>query len=44
MLFEKGVSPKLIQKQVGHSDISTTLNIYTHVENNKIFDEIKKIF
>lgn len=43
MLFDKGMNPKFIQKQVGHADISTTLNIYTHIENDKISDEIKKI-
>ncbi|MEG2777634.1 MAG: site-specific integrase [Cellulosilyticaceae bacterium] len=31
MLFEKGVSPKQVQTLLGHSDIATTLNIYTHV-------------
>lgn len=30
-LFELGESPKTIQTILGHSDVSTTFNIYTHV-------------
>lgn len=30
-LFELGESPKTISELLGHSDIQTTLNIYTHV-------------
>lgn len=31
LLFEAGVSNKLVQERLGHNDIKTTLNIYTHV-------------
>jgi len=31
LLFEAGVSIKEVQDRLGHSDIQTTLNIYTHV-------------
>ena len=31
MLLESGIEPKLIQQQLGHSSITTTLNIYSHV-------------
>ncbi|MGX6962465.1 site-specific integrase [Vagococcus xieshaowenii] len=31
LLFESGVSPKEIQHRLGHSDISMTLDTYTHV-------------
>ena len=30
-LFELGESPKIVQTLMGHSDISMTMNIYTHV-------------
>lgn len=30
-LIQAGVSPKVVQHRLGHADISTTLNIYTHV-------------
>jgi len=31
LLFESGTSIKEVQKRIGHTDIQTTLNIYTHV-------------
>ena len=31
LLFESGVNPKEIQHKLGHSDISMTLDIYTHI-------------
>lgn len=31
LLFESGVNPKEIQHSLGHSDISMTLDIYTHI-------------
>lgn len=30
-LIQAGVSPKVVQQRLGHSDVTTTLNIYTHV-------------
>ena len=30
-LIQAGVSPKVVQERLGHSDVTTTLNIYTHV-------------
>ena len=31
MLLEQAISPKIVQKLLGHRDISTTLGVYTHV-------------
>jgi integrase len=31
LLLEAGVHPKVVQERLGHSDIGTTLNIYSHV-------------
>lgn len=40
--FENGIEPKVAQKLLGHSSISITLNIYTHVMESKMDDEISK--
>lgn len=40
--FENKMEPKVVQKLLGHSSISITLNIYTHVLDNKMEEEIKK--
>jgi len=34
MLIEQGVSPKTVQERLGHSDIKTTLQTYTHATDN----------
>ncbi len=31
MLLESDVNIKIIQERLGHNDISTTLNVYSHV-------------
>lgn len=31
LLLERGVSPKVVQERLGHSDISMTMNRYAHV-------------
>ncbi|GEP63120.1 site-specific integrase [Clostridium beijerinckii] len=33
LLLQEGIDFKIIQTRLGHSDISTTLNIYSHVTN-----------
>jgi len=30
-LLQQGVHPKIVQERLGHSSISTTLDIYSHV-------------
>jgi len=30
-LIQAGTNPKVVQQRLGHSDINTTLNTYTHV-------------
>lgn len=40
--FENKMEPKVVQALLGHSSISITLNIYTHVLDNKMNEEIKK--
>src|SRR5699024_8011245 len=36
LLYESGVDEKTAQKLLGHSDIATTLNIYTHIREQKL--------
>ncbi|EDS76439.1 phage integrase [Clostridium botulinum C str. Eklund] len=46
-LFEVGVPIKTVQTLMGHSDITTTMNIYTHVmpeEKNKAAEKINVLF
>lgn len=40
--FEVGMEPKVVQSLMGHSNISTTLNIYTHVLEEKRMQEVAK--
>lgn len=42
-LFERGVPIKTVQMLLGHSDISVTANIYTHVMPEKKIDAVEKI-
>lgn len=41
--IEAGMSPVVLQKLLGHKDISTTLNTYTSVFNKFKIDEIEKV-
>lgn len=43
LLFEAGVDPKTIQQRLGHNDIQTTLNIYTHFSNQNIQAATEKL-
>ena len=31
MLMKQGVNPKVVQERLGHSSISVTLDVYSHV-------------
>ena len=46
-LFEEEVQIKTVQSLLGHSDINTTMNIYTHVTNavkNNAIEKLNQIF
>lgn len=38
LLFEAGIEPKTISDRLGHSNIQTTLNMYTHLNNKQRSD------
>lgn len=38
-----GINPKTLQYLMGHSDISTTLNIYTHIRLGDVREELARI-
>lgn len=40
--FERGMSPKVVQKLMGHANITITLTIYTHVMESKMLEESQK--
>lgn len=40
-LFENNVPIKTIQALLGHKDIATTMNIYTHVMPEKMTNEVQ---
>jgi tyrosine recombinase xerC len=42
-MYSEGVDLKKIQYWLGHSNISTTANIYAHYDNSKNFEVIGKL-
>ena len=42
MCFERDMNPKVVQQIMGHANYSTTMDIYTHVTNTHIEEDIKK--
>lgn len=40
--FESGVDPKVVQKQLGHASIKITLDLYTHLFEDKHISELAK--
>ena len=43
LLFDAGLSLKQVQYRLGHSDLKTTMNVYTHI-TQKAIDDIGKQF
>ncbi len=41
--FEAGIEAKTVQKYLGHSSVAITLDIYTHVTNDKAKEEMNKL-
>jgi site-specific recombinase XerD len=42
-MAKTGMNPKALQYIMGHSDISITLDVYTHIKLEDARDEIEKI-
>ena len=43
LLLQQGVNSKVVQERLGHKDISTTLNIYSHVNKEMQKDATDKL-
>ena len=41
--IENGIQPKTLQKILGHSTLSTTMDLYVHVTDDQIFSEMNKM-
>lgn len=41
--IENGIQPKTLQKILGHSSLSVTMDLYVHVTDDHIFEEIEKM-
>lgn len=42
-MAKSGMNPKTLQYLMGHADIGTTLNVYTHVNFEDAKEEIEKL-
>ena len=40
-MVKSGVSPKAVQKLMGHSGIEITLDVYTHYDTNEIIRQLE---
>lgn len=38
-----GMNPKILQYLMGHSDISVTMNVYTHISFDNAEEELKRM-
>ena len=43
IMAKSGMNPKTLQYIMGHSDISVTLNIYTHLKYEDVEKEVDRI-
>ena len=43
MMRKTGMNPKTLQYLMGHSDISVTMNVYTHVNFDDAEEELKRM-
>lgn len=43
MMRKAGMNPNTLQYLMGHSDISVTMNVYTHVNFDDAEEEIKRM-
>ena len=43
MMRKAGMNPKTLQYLMGHSDISVTMNVYTHVNFDDAQEELKRM-
>jgi site-specific recombinase XerD len=43
LLLELGIHPKVVQERLGHSQISTTMNIYSHVTPTMQRDAVDRL-
>ncbi|MCX2825016.1 tyrosine-type recombinase/integrase [Bacillus pseudomycoides] len=41
LLLKQGVNPKIISERLGHTDISMTLRVYSHVLSNMQEEAVK---
>jgi integrase len=42
-MYEAGIDALTAMEQLGHSDIKTTLSIYTHLSNQHKENDVKKL-
>ena len=42
-MAEKGMKPKTLQYIMGHANISVTMDIYAHIDENKVFEEVQAL-
>lgn len=43
LMIQQGVNPILVQERLGHEDIETTLDMYSHLYPNKQHNLVKKL-